>query len=390
MSGKKNCARLADMSPNAVAAWCDTLGGIIPAATRSKLSEHILDEGLDGLGFSVLTNQHALGDLPIQGFTLAMAQKVRRCWHTDFPASASVQAAACQEQRPPASPMPSAAMEQRDEVYMPQVPPLKPTSHMPTSVGIPQPIGGFHLDSTLELLRASLDCVAERAGLDRQEVYLWVHNAIPNEVWQPLWDSVTADMLGNRYGVAPGPPPSARNAVDVPRRPAATRPRSAGAVERGTPAGGSWDPGLSPPPATARSVAGYSAVYTERSEAESAQSQAVAAWLEGDSGAVAGLTPLELVEWLRMLPAGKVNQETKKTVARRVMEQQLDGQDFQDIIDGNRWREISVHDEREISSLTRLFRQKQRETVMAEAAREAGKLNRNIQKQGMKGERINC
>jgi len=86
----------------------------------------------------------------------------------------------------------------------------------------------------------------------------------------------------------------------------------------------------------------------------------VAAWLEGDSGAVAGLTPLELAEWPRMLPAGKVGQETKKIVARRVLEQQLDGQDFQDIIDGNRWREISVHDEREISSLTRLFRQKQR------------------------------
>merc|ERR1712008_513878 len=80
----------------------------------------------------------------------------------------------------------------------------------------------------------------------------------------------------------------------------------------------------------------------------------VAAWLEGDSGAVAGLTPLELAEWLRMLPAGKVGQETKKNVARRVLEQQLDGQDFQDSIDGNRWREISIHDEREISSLTRL------------------------------------
>jgi len=389
MSGKKNCARLADMCPNAVAAWCDTLGGILPAATRSKLSEHILDEGLDGLGFSALVNQHALGDLPIQGFTLAMAQKVRRCWHTDFPASATVQASACQEQRPPGSPIPSAAMDRRDEVQIPQVP-FKPTPLKPMSVGIPQQSGGFHLDSTLELLRASLDCVAERAGLDRQEVYLWVYNAIPNEVWQPLWDSVTADMLGHQYGGAPGPPPSARTAWVQQRRPATGRPRSAGAVERGTPAGGSWDPALSPPPATARSVAGYSAAYTERSEVGSAQSQSVAAWLEGDSGAVAGLTPLELAEWLRMLPAGKVAQETKKIVARRVLEQQLDGQDFQDIIDGNRWREISVHDEREVSSLTRLFRQKQREAVMAEAAREAGKLNRSIQKQGMKGERINC
>jgi len=385
MSGKRNCARLADMSPDAVAAWCDTLGGILPAATRSKLSEHILDEELDGLGFSALVNQHALGDLPIQGFTLAMAQKVRRCWHTDFPASATVQAMACQEQRPPGSPMPCAAMERRDEVHISQVPPLKPTL-----VSIPKQSGGFHLDSTLELLRASLDCVAERAGLDRQEVYLWVHNAIPNEVWQPLWDSVTADMLGNHYGVASGPPPSARSAVVPPRRTAAARPRSAGAVERGTPAGGYWDPALSTPPATARSVAGYSAAYTERSDAASAQSQAVAAWLDGESGSVASLTPLELAEWLRMLPPGKVGQETKKNVARRVLEQQLDGQDFQEIIDGNRWREISVHDEREISSITRLFRQKQRETVMAEAAREAGKLNRNIQKQGMKGERINC
>lgn len=407
MSSKKNCARLADMSPSAVAAWCDTLGGILPAATRSKLSEHILDEGLDGLGFSALVNQHALGDLPIQGFTLAMAQKVRRCWHTDFPASATVQAAACQEQRLPGSPMPPAATEWRDEAQLPQVPPLKPTPLMPPSVGIPQQSSGFHLDSTLELLRASLDCVAERAGLDRQEVYLWVHNAIPNEVWQPLWDSITADMLGHRCGVAPGPeqhyhqqgqyygethgpPTSARTALVPPRRPVAARPRSAGAVERGTTAGGSWDPGLSPPPTTARSVAGYSAAYTERSEVGSAQSQAVAAWLEGDSGAVAGLTPLELAEWLRMLPTGKVGQETKKNVARRVLEQQLDGQDFQDIIDGNRWREISIHDEREISSLTRLFRQKKQEAVLAEAAREAGKLNRSIQKQGMKGERINC
>eukprot|EP00971_Amphidinium_carterae_P331038 6464386-Amphidinium_carterae.1 len=36
----------------------------------------------------------------------------------------------------------------------------------------------FGLQSQVELLRAVLDCLCEKAGLDRQDVYLWVHGVV--------------------------------------------------------------------------------------------------------------------------------------------------------------------------------------------------------------------
>merc|ERR1712217_572270 len=117
----------------------------------------------------------------------------------------------------------------------------------------------------------------------------------------------------------------------------------------------------------ARSVAERSSA--QRSEAESLASQAMSAWLEGEN--VPQLSPLELADWLRLLPSHKISPETKKAVARRVLEQEMDGQDFQEIVRGNGWTALNISDEREAAALSRLFKQKQREATMAEAARES-------------------
>jgi len=134
----------------------------------------------------------------------------------------------------------------------------------------------------------------------------------------------------------------------------------------------------------ARSAA-RSVAQTERSEADSLATEAMAAWLRADGGAPP-LAPMELAEWLRLLPANRVRDETKRAVARRVLEQELDGCDFHEIVTGGRWAELAVDDEREAAALARLFRQKQREATMAEAARQNARQNSSLK--AMRGEML--
>merc|ERR1712039_558249 len=97
-------------------------------------------------------------------------------------------------------------------------------------------------------------------------------------------------------------------------------------------------------------------------------------WLQLDENP-ADLSAMELAEWLRHLPNSKVKEETKKVVARRVLEQEVDGRDFQAIFDNNRWPELDVADSRQAAAIARLFRQKQQETALAEAASQNAMLN---------------
>lgn len=106
-------------------------------------------------------------------------------------------------------------------------------------------------------------------------------------------------------------------------------------------------------------------------------------WL--DAGHVPMPTSSELANWVRLLPSSKVSESTKKAIARNVLERDIDGLRFDDIVSGARWSEIGVSDVRETASLTRLFKQKQQETKMAEAAKETGRINRQFA--GLKAEK---
>merc|ERR1712150_365159 len=107
------------------------------------------------------------------------------------------------------------------------------------------------------------------------------------------------------------------------------------------------------------------------------QSEAISSWLECSSD-VPSLSPLQLVDWLRLLPVSKVQEDTKKAVARRVIEKDINGREFQDIINGGRLAEVAVDDAREAAALARLFRQKQREVTMAEAAQQNARYYANF------------
>lgn len=112
----------------------------------------------------------------------------------------------------------------------------------------------------------------------------------------------------------------------------------------------------------------------EHPESESSLGdQAMSTWLELQD--VAPLTSYQVADWLRVLPTTKVSRETKKDLARRVLHFKLNGDDFHHMLAGGRWAELGIKDERESVLLLKNFKQRQQESMMAEAARQTAKLN---------------
>lgn len=505
---------MVDATPQALAEWCNTLGPFLPAKTREGLRELVFQRNLDGYTFSVLVNQHnELTNMGVPQLTLAMATKIRKCWHRDFPQAASI--------RTPEAPLPStrsstmtvgeeergvdlsrsgdssrsggllhgASQWQSSSPGRPGladhgVPPGAPAGGMGMhGMDTNGPRRASHTEAgTAELLRSALDCVAERAGLDRQEMYLWVHGVIPNEIWQPLWDGVTADLLrqqrpcpaaphamqtGRAAAHFPGhpalavmqralpeettplPPPvnvgrpgcsskgSSNYSCDSPDLNAAAMPQrlkrpsysemsedvisrehgqiTAAALRvdaistqehmpqfsgpRG-PFPGHRSPAamLSPraqlesprcggAPSEISFLAPTERSMAAQSEAETIASQAMSAWLETENGQNAPvLSPLEMAEWLRTLPSGRLPEEARKAVARRVLDEDIDSTRFGQSLEEGRWSELGVADERDAGMFLRFFKARQREAMMAEAAKQTAALNRSLK--GMKGEML--
>lgn len=278
---------------------------------------------------------------------------------------------------------------------------------------------------TIGLLRASLDTVAERAGLDRQQVYLWVNNVLPSDIWQPLWDSVTTDLL-SRQGSPPSlsgtsgagtpgtgsprpfrpgsdylehrpplrPPQDEWNRTDdLPRadlRSAVYGSRDYQEVplhddrQRGSPGMRSHDGyssgaladewqredvrlgALSVRSSGTHTPGGHSQVGGSQS-----RDQAMAAWLGMDGGGCPEMSTMELVEWVKALPPTKLPEDTKKAVARILISRQMTAQMFDEIVSGSdRWSELGVRDKSQQASIARFFKQKKHEVLMAVAARE--------------------
>jgi len=106
-------------------------------------------------------------------------------------------------------------------------------------------------------------------------------------------------------------------------------------------------------------------------------------WLDGgmDEGT---LTPFQVADWLRTLPVSKFEREAKKTLARRVLHYGVDGEEFYELLTSGKWAELDLRDEREAVTLLRLFKQRQHEGAMAQAARNTAIRNAAFKRKGAK------
>lgn len=121
---------------------------------------------------------------------------------------------------------------------------------------------------------------------------------------------------------------------------------------------------------------GMEPAFYEDPEAEnSSVGDHMTSWLELEGQGIPPLTPAQVSDWLRTVPTNKVERETKKDLARRVLHFKLNGDDFQHILASGRWAELGIQTERESVILLRHFKQRQQEATMAEAARQTAKLN---------------
>mmetsp|Transcript_4958 Transcript_4958/g.12030 ORF Transcript_4958/g.12030 Transcript_4958/m.12030 type:complete len:389 (+) Transcript_4958:90-1256(+) len=123
-----------------------------------------------------------------------------------------------------------------------------------------------------------------------------------------------------------------------------------------------------------------------RGDNESSVKSAMSAWLDTPTTFQPILTPLQVADWLRTLPPSKVSKETKKSLARHVLQYKIDGEDFQAMLNEGRWAELGLQDERESVTFLRLFKQGQHEVAMTEAVRQAARSNSSRKK--LKGEML--
>jgi len=266
---------------------------------------------------------------------------------------------------------------------------------------------------TLEVMRAALDSVAERADLNRQDMYLGLRDVIPDEVWKPIWESYTHDLVQERHldphcnrdlhgatktlqspqkssaGVqAPvnkstHAPPQSRlgdaygsRSQEIPLQDELAhfpelRSRLGGQQQRGPDS-------PSPERSFERDDDLHSQAQTLRSEAGTIANDAMSHWLGQATATSQALSPFELANWLRMLPKDRLEGDTLKSVARHVLDNNLDEDEFGAAIAADRLASLGVSDKRQAQILERYFKQRQSEAAMAEAAKQEGALNRQF------------
>jgi hypothetical protein len=113
-------------------------------------------------------------------------------------------------------------------------------------------------------------------------------------------------------------------------------------------------------------------------------SEAMSAWLDNGCARGSKLSPFELANWLRMLPKDRIDGETLKSVARHILDEEMDEEAFEKLVNDGGLINIGVPDQRQAKVLERYFKQRQTEALMAETARQTGALNSIFR--GKKGE----
>lgn len=436
-------------SSSEVASWIDTLNGsVIPMKPRTALRNFIVERDISGRAFSMVLNGHALADFNLPDVSLAMATKIRKCWHADFPDSVGIKAPVsasegdksqrhdpCQDgidysdyksyagcKTGPGTGRGGAGQGSAGghEAGSGRIghPAFASTSSMKNSKRTLPPVM-----LSLDVMRAALDSVAERADLNRQDMYLGLRDVIPNEVWDPLWASYTSDLArefnNNGHGSM-----DLRRGAKVPRTSDKSSPLSvipekavqADASPEETllrvprPLSAHCNPTQDPYPQdelahlpelrtrlegprefapdrraldqqdSPRDDDLISNAETLRSEAETLASAAMSQWLGKASVSRAALSPFELAHWLRTLPKDRLKEDTLKAVAKQVLEKSMDEDEFGAAMAAG-LESFGLSDQRQGIVLRRYWKQKQNEAAMAEAAKQEGALNRKFNAQ---------
>jgi hypothetical protein len=88
------------------------------------------------------------------------------------------------------------------------------------------------------------------------------------------------------------------------------------------------------------------------------------------------MSPLDLAEWLRMQSPAEIAEEPRKAIARRVLDEEIDSQQFCKLLEESRWGELGIGDERDGIVLRKLLRMKEREELLAVATCRSATMNR--------------
>jgi len=423
-----------------VASWIETLNAsVIPMKPRTALRNLIVQRDISGRAFSMVLNGHALADFNLPDVSLAMATKIRKCWHADFPESVGIKApgSVCREDQ---SQRHDACQDGADYSGYEGYAGYKPGPGTGCS-GVNQgsaddreAVSGHSahpalasmksskrtlpmVTLSLDMMRAALDSVAERADLHRQDMYLGLRDVLPDEVWEPLWASYTSDLVREqmmdkaaqrsvdlrRSAKAPRTSDKSsallvKNPCHAPSAPEDYVPRRVEDHGKSTQDSNPQDelahlPELRSRLEGPRECASdrqaldqqdapcdddlQSNADTLRSEAQTIASDALSHWLGKAGVSRATLSPFEIAHWLRTLPKDRLKADTLKAIAKQVLDKDMDEDAFGAAI-ATGLDSFGLSDQRQGIVLQRYFKQKQNEAAMAEAAKQEGALIRKF------------
>jgi len=416
-----------------VASWIDTLNAsVIPTKPRTALRNFIVEREMNGRAFSMVLNGHALANFNLPDVSLAITTKIRKCWHADFPESVGIKAPSsvrgdaqtqrhdpCQDGVDYAGYEGYAGYKPEGCIGVSQGPAgareaasgrsgsaaLASTSNMKNSKrALPM------VTVSLDVMRAALDSVAERADLHRQDMYLGLRDVIPNEVWKPLWTSLTEDLVREmnhdglqcstdlrRSAKAPRMSP-VMTPCQAPSMPEDNAHRQSDVHSKSIQDGFPQDELAHLPELRSRFEVTQkcapvletsqqqdsqsdedlqSNADTLRSEAVTIASAAMSNWLGKSAVSRASLSPFDNAHWLRTLPKDRLKEDTLKSIAKQVLDKDMDEDEFGAAIAAG-VESFGLSDQRQGMVLQRYWKQKHNEAAMAEAAKQEGALIRKF------------
>lgn len=459
-----------DLSVEDTARWLDTVP-TVKQDLRDALRDCILSDGIDGRQFSSLVKGNGLFGMDIAGLDQASAQRIRRAWTQDFPDSANVRESSDtrlrshrqspgQGQRATARGASTPALcrdEDRDRSgYDSYRDGCEPDSrhgsfangghgdrHVGSPASAPAQLGqrsgaSQELSSTgrsappakeafavgaVELLQAALDRVAECGNHRRRDVYLWVQDVLPQDVWMKLWECSQSFDGRRGSGCQPRELREAWHTAGAGRMGGEdelvsfSRREAVPTLERAFPSEHSSDAGSdsyygSPPsrpssrppvsttPRSAGCAAGDRAPRPHSSRASEAESHATAATAWLDDGSALNMSPEELVHLLMNMDK-KVDNSARQQIGRYVLKERIDGATFESKYLTNNGQALTTQmgvilrrDElaKLVGSLTRAMEQQKAASVRAQAARANLAQNRAIARTrvGKVGDKFNC
>jgi len=100
----------------------------------------------------------------------------------------------------------------------------------------------------------------------------------------------------------------------------------------------------------------HSQISLAQSETPTITTQENLSWAANDAANLPK-TPLEVAEWLRMLPSGKLPDPVRKHIARHVLDNQISFDQFKELLeDGTGWTDLGIADARDGTTLIHILK----------------------------------